>query len=203
MNKSRVQVKCPSCSTSFLPSLETIQSQAGKSSRAKGANFERNLAKKFAKWWPGNYEFKRTPMSGGSVLKIGWDMAGDITTNAPDFKLHIEAKNAPGSFAGLHQLFTRPDGPLFKWAQQAQEDCPKHRTPLLIVNRFDQPTYCMMKDNWCLYLPDILRELNLNQFTYRDRVHGKFTIWFLEEMLAADYRPWMKLYVEPTSSNSS
>ena len=140
--KSRVKYKCPKCDYIFLPSKEEVQSRVGASARRKGANFERLIAKKLKKWWPGDHDFKRTPQSGGSALKEGWDLAGDIATTAKDFQWHIECKNAPGSFQGWHQFFTSSKFKFWEWLQQAIKDRPDDKYILLIINRFDQPTWC-------------------------------------------------------------
>lgn len=72
-----------------------ILSKRGKSSRAKGGNYERTIAKKFKDKL--DVELKRTPMSGGfakSAEKAD-DYRGDLVAldNSIDFKLHIEAKD--------------------------------------------------------------------------------------------------------------
>jgi len=194
-------MKCPECGHSFLPDLKEKQSIVGASSRRKGANFERGLAKKLKKWWPGNYEFKRTPQSGGSALKEGFDMAGDICTNAPDFRYHIEAKNSPGSFKGFHQFFTADKFKVWEWWEQAIKDCPEHRTPLLIVNRFDQPTWCIfIMDGFIgVHMIERLHQLNIPYLMFDHRadtgegyVHQKPStiIWQLNDMLDSDPEYW-------------
>ena len=189
--KSRVTSKCPKCGHSFLPSIEDVQSRAGASSRRKGANFERNVAKKFKKWWPGNYEFKRTPMSGGSVLKEGWDLAGDVCTNAPDFKYHLELKNSPGKFKGWHQFFTTSKWQLWEWLEQAYSDCPTgiDKVPLLIVNRFDQPTYCVVELSKCINIGNILNMAKISCLLYSNH-HRVLYVWKLDDMLASDPEVW-------------
>lgn len=188
--KSRVAVKCPECKHAFIPSKEEVQSRAGASSRRKGAAFENRLAKRFAKWWPGGYEFKRTPMSGGSALKIGWGLAGDIATTAPDFPWHLELKNAPGSFAGLHQFYTASNGALWKWLDQAKTECPENKTPLLIFNRFDQPTYCAQHISWDNTVLNKLQAIGANYFTYMEKERGMYVIWCFDDMLNSDPGVW-------------
>lgn len=147
MAKSRVQVKCPKCGEVFLPSIEEIQSRAGKSARRKGHAFERRVAKQLQDWWNTNRELKcemrRTPQSGGSVLKVGWGLAGDIATTAVDFPWSIECKHVASSYHGIHQFFSAEKFVVWDWWEQATRDCPAGKIPLLVINRFDQPTLCM------------------------------------------------------------
>ena len=183
--KSRVKIACPKCKHVFLPDFKEIQSRAGRSARRKGANFERNLAKKFAKWWPGNYEFKKTPQSGGSILKEGWDLAADICTNAPDFPYSIEAKNQPSNFTGIHNLFSDKSA-VWKWLEQASDDCPKHRKPLLVFNRFDLPTYCATIN---IDIVSILIKCDITFFTFNYK-NKCVLIWQLKDMLSSDPQWW-------------
>lgn len=189
--KSEVRTKCPKCEYIFKPSTKEVQSRAGSSSRRKGASFENRLAKKFAKWWLGDFEFKRTPMSGGSALKEGWDLAGDIATNAPDFPYHLELKNSPGSFSGLHQFYTSPRGSLWKWMNQAETDAPTGKIPMLIFNRYDQPTYCAIQIKWDSFVRDRLFRCNIKFFEFYDANRGvTVVIWSLEDMLSSDPEVW-------------
>lgn len=191
MSKSRVHVKCPKCDTTFIPSKEEVQSRAGASSRRKGAAFENRLAKKFAKWWPGDHEFKRTPQSGGSALKEGWGLAGDIATTADDFPWHLELKNAPGSFAGLHQFYTCPKGHLWKWLYQAANDCPDGKIPLLVFNRYDQPTYCAVRMKHDSYISDRLQRCGMSHFEFYDSNRDdRIVIWSLDDMLSSKPEMW-------------
>lgn len=185
--KSRVAVKCPECKHAFLPDLKTIQSRAGRSSRAKGAGFERKIAKKLKEWWPGDREFKRTPMSGGSVLKDGFDMAGDICTNVPDFPWHLELKNVPSQFTGLHNFFS-DKSIVWKWFGQACDESPSHRIPMLIFNRFDQPTYCGVMFDKDSYIQDRLYKSDIKYFELNN---GKRVFIFLfADMIASDPENW-------------
>lgn len=189
--KSRVTVKCPECKNAFIPSLEKVQSRAGASSRRKGANFERKLAKELKKWWPGDCDFKRTPMSGGSALKDGFDMAGDICTNAPDFPYHIEAKNAPGSFTGLHNFFSEKSV-VWKWLKQASDDCPDNKTPMLIFNRFDMPTFCAIvvgnNDN---FIRERCERSDIDHIEFTSLIHNMCVcIWQYKDMISSNPENW-------------
>lgn len=183
--KSQVRYVCPKCEHVFLPSLKEKQSRAGKAARRKGANFEHNIAKKLLKWWPGDYEFKRTPMSGGSKLKVGWDLAADICTNAPDFKYSIECKNVPSSFTGLHNFFS-DKSQIWSWLDQSKVECPKHRKPLLIFNRFDMPTFCATT---YIEITIILLQCNINFFTFKNK-NGHVLVWQFSDMLKSNPDAW-------------
>lgn len=201
MTKSRVNVKCPECEHIFLPSKDEIQSRAGAASRRKGSQFENKVAREIQKWWntyviplDKPYEFKRTPSSGGSALKTGFDMAGDICTNAPDFPYHLELKNAPSMFTGLHNIFS-DKSKLIQWFIQADKDCPKNKIPLLIFNRFDMPTFVGHKTNSSnrLEIYNILVKARFDFITFVNYgMSGEYYIWLYKDMLltTADY--WRK-----------
>lgn len=191
--KSQVRVVCPECKHVFLPSLKEKQSRAGKAARRKGSSFERKIAKELTIWWNGdkhNYEFKRTPMSGGSVLKEGFDMAGDICTNAPDFKWHLELKNAPSSFTGLHNFFSEK-AKLWAWLNQAENECPDHRESMLIFNRFDIPTFCAAPFTATNDIINRIERAMIPYFTHFDPTTGRaVVIWPYKEMIDSDPEVW-------------
>ena len=186
--KSRVQIKCPDCGCTFLPSLKEKQSRAGKSSRRKGLNFERKVAKDLTIWWSGNYDFKRTPQSGGSNLKEGFDMAGDICTNAPNFLWHIEIKNAPGSFTGLHNFFSLKSK-IWQWLEQATKECPTNKHSMLIFNRFDLPTFCAAFHNTSTRILSRLDIGSIPHFIWCNKLI-KIAIWQYKDMLNSNVEFW-------------
>lgn len=85
------------------------------------------------KWWDpeGVHEWRRTPGSGGSPLKEGFDLAGDITTTDKSFQFHVEIKKDAG-WGKLDSALTAPKWKLWDFVSQASDDCPRHRYPLLI-----------------------------------------------------------------------
>jgi hypothetical protein len=190
---SQVRVKCPECGNIFLPSLKEKQSRAGKASRRKGAGFENKKAKELAAWWnqgKTNYEFKRTPMSGGSALKEGFDMAGDICTNAKDFMWHLELKNVPSGFTGLHN-FLSEKAKVWKWLEQAIDECPDHREPMLIFNRFDMPTFCAAPYTAHNHIIDRLERAMVPYYNFWDPNVGQaVVIWPYKDMLESDPELW-------------
>ena len=129
-----------------------IKVKMGKNNRNKGANYEREIAKHFSDIYP-ELDLKRTPQSGGfaksstnSVIK------GDISNlnEEMDFNLHIECKNQK-SLA------------LFKWYDQAREECPQGKTPIVIFKKqqkIEEGKVVQKKDDYvCLRLEDFLSML--------------------------------------------
>lgn len=107
--------------------LETTKEQhkkLGKRSRAKGSNFEREVAKKFQAAY--GEELTRTPQSGGFAKKSSKadEFRGDIVAldENIDLVLHIECKNA--------KTWSLP-----AWFEQAESDCPKGKIPCVIFHK--------------------------------------------------------------------
>ena len=117
-----------------------VRSRAGKKAKTKGASFERRIAKSLGDWW--EVKFYRTPQSGGSHLKEGYELAGDIATPAQDFRFHVECKNQESW--SLHGLMTSPKSAVWKWWEQTLSDCPKDREPLLIFTKNHLPSFTLM-----------------------------------------------------------
>lgn len=98
-------------------------SNLGKMKRRKGSTYENKIAKKFKDQF--GITLVRTPMSGGFQKDVeSGDFKGDINCIEPntDFLLHIECKN--------HAKWS-----VHQWWQQAIEDCPAGRIPLLAMHR--------------------------------------------------------------------
>ena len=102
------------------------RSKRGKNAKAKGASFERTLAKKFQNRY--GVELKRTPQSGGFAKKSekADEFRGDIVVvdKTKELLLHIEAKNQ--KTWSLHQ-----------WIKQAESDCPDGKIPLVIFHEYN------------------------------------------------------------------
>ena len=184
-----VRFTCPNCQHVFLPNAKERQSKVGASSRRKGANFERAVAKKLQQWWGNGSVWRRTPMSGGSVLKDGFDLAGDVCCNAADMRYHWELKNSPTKFTGLHQLMTAPKCAVWEWFNQAKVDCPKHRQIILVVNRPDEPTYCMADIDADCIINERLSDCNIKYMMFEND-HTHICIWLLDDMLKSDPNFW-------------
>lgn len=99
-------------------------SKRGKSSRNKGANYERTIAKIFKEKL--GVELKRTPQSGGFAKDSskGDEFRGDIVSvdDTIDFKLHIECKD--------QATWSLP-----AWLRQSEEDCPQGKIPVVVFHR--------------------------------------------------------------------
>lgn len=107
--------------------LECVKEQRkkiGKRSKAKGGNYERDVAKKFKAQY--DEELTRTPQSGGFAKKStkANEFRGDIVVldEKVDFKLHIECKNA--------KTWSLP-----AWLNQAESDCPKGKVPCVVFHK--------------------------------------------------------------------
>lgn len=120
----------------------TDKSKVGRMSRRKGQRFERDVCKALTKWWKS--EFHRTPMSGGSALKKGFNLAGDVVTADKSFPFHIECKNQEGW--ELDHLLTLPTfGKLGEWYAQAYTEARKGSIPLLIFTRNNRPVFFLFQ----------------------------------------------------------
>ena len=101
------------------------RSRRGRSARAKGANFERTIAKLFQEKY--GIEFTRTPMSGGFAKNKDKSegFKGDIVPvdKTVNLNIHVECKS-------------QKTWKMREWLKQAKEDCPKDKTPLVIAGEF-------------------------------------------------------------------
>lgn len=121
--------------------MKRTRKQAGKMAKQKGAQFERFVAKLLGKWW--GSKFYRTPMSGGSQLKDGFNMAGDLCTDDPSFPFHVECKKQEQW--GLHQLFVSKSCKPWAWWKQCTNECPDGQIPLLIMTKNRYPVWAMLR----------------------------------------------------------
>ena len=123
-----------------LKKVTKTRQQSGRMAKNKGANFERFVAKLFEKWW--GSKFYRTPMSGGSQLKDGFNMAGDLCTDDVSFPFHIECKKQEKW--ELAQLFVSEVCRPWAWLKQCLKECPDGHIPLLIMTKNQYPIWVMM-----------------------------------------------------------
>jgi len=106
--------------------LSIQRSKRGKNSKAKGATYERNIAKKFQTAY--GIELARTPQSGGFAKKSekAEDFRGDIlpVDKDLDLKLHVECKD--------QKTWCLP-----QWLNQAESDAPKGKVPVVIFHKYN------------------------------------------------------------------
>lgn len=99
-------------------------SRQGRRSRAKGAAFERRIAKKLKAAL--GADFVRTPQSGGFAkgMEGAEGFRGDVLPagGASGFLLHVEAKNAKA-------------WAMAKWMAQAEADAPEGKVPVVVAHR--------------------------------------------------------------------
>ena len=124
-----------------LESAKEQRKKLGKRSKAKGSNFEREVARKFKDHY--DEELTRTPQSGGFAKKStkADEFRGDIVAldENVDLILHIECKNA--------KTWSLP-----AWFAQAERDCPKGKVPCVIFHK-----HGTSKDYIALSLEDFFR----------------------------------------------
>lgn len=120
---------------------------AGVRAKTKGNAFERRIAKMLKEWW-GLYnpdaDFQRTPLSGGSRLKEGWMLVGDIVCNDPTYPFHTELKNRERW--RIDQIFEDTGPVISEWWAQTVVECPVEKEPLLILTRNHRPAYCVFRN---------------------------------------------------------
>lgn len=109
---------------SNLESAKEQRKKLGRRSKAKGSNYERDVAKKFKAQY--GEELTRTPQSGGFAKKSSKadEFRGDIVSldENVELVLHIECKNA--------KSWSLP-----AWFTQAESDAPKGRVPCVIFHK--------------------------------------------------------------------
>lgn len=167
------------------------QSSAKKriNSKEKGNRAERELVKKFAKWW--DSKFYRTPGSGsfatrGYNLPEGVDLSGDVVTTDSSFPFCVESKNFEGWH--LEQLLTSDKCGLKAYWQQTVSETPDHKLPLLVFTRNHQPHFIMMREE-----DDLLNgECMIVQMSLEDGEKDICVIYLLKDLLESDKELWKK-----------
>lgn len=117
-------LKATSKGEANLESVKEQHKKLGKRSKAKGSNYERDIAKKFQSAY--NEELTRTPQSGGFAKKSdkAQEFRGDIVSldENVDLILHIECKNT--------KTWSLP-----AWINQSESDAPKGKIPCVIFHK--------------------------------------------------------------------
>lgn len=171
--------------------------------RQKGSNFERWLAKVFAKWC--GYKINRTPLSGGWGNKAEHGTSGDLVVERRYYKyfpFNVEAKKQEGWV--LDDLLHNEKTKVKAWWQQCRADA-KHsgKIPLLVMARnFVSPIIMIRTKD---YSPDNLWTPLSDSFTISLTV-GKRTeemlIMCLDAFLASWPAPRLKKVRKVRSSSS-
>ena len=146
---------CPRCN-----GAGTEHANFNRNNRKRGATGEYKAIDTFTPWWlkpdGAQYEWRKTPQSGGSALAAGFDMAGDICTTAPDWPFHVESKRTAGWDFGQLMDQAHEDkhvyGDMYKYVAQVFTDVPRDernrwkRVPLLFLQHPgpSQPAYAML-----------------------------------------------------------
>ncbi len=123
-------------------------------SRAKGQRAERELVKKFSKFW--GSDFARTPLSGGMATlgkKYNVDVSGDVVTDDPSWPFSVECKHHDSSW-NLESLFN-PKNPIEKWWGQCCKAADSAgKRPLLVFKKNRGPFYAMLVTDKDLDFPN-------------------------------------------------
>lgn len=109
----------------------------GKTSRTKGNAFERQVAAMFVEAY--GLTFRRTPLSGGWAKDADVAQGDIVCIDDPDFPYCIECKKAEGW--KLESLFTDRHAWFDNWWQQAVDECPEGKEPLLVFSRNRMPIF--------------------------------------------------------------
>lgn len=144
MAKSKPRYKnCPACKAGVCKTCKGKGQVRIVKSRAKGATFERDVARQVSLWT--GMDFKRTPMSGG------WAKTGDITPKNPEhmvkFPFNFELKNNEKlEFSHIFQAPKNKKTPIRKWWKQAFRDAKKSgKIPVLIFTKSREEIFCMVQ----------------------------------------------------------
>lgn len=123
------------------------KSRRGRNAKQKGAEYEREIAKKFSERY--GIQLVRTPQSGGFAKNLTDDFRGDILPSDKSVKLkvHIECKN--------QKKWNLPI-----WLDQSENDAVKDKIPLVIFKKFySSKNYVTISlEDFFKLVPSITRE---------------------------------------------
>lgn len=153
--------------------------------RSKGGRGERAVAKLFSEWW--GADFARTPLSGGfhtRKFREDWNAQGDLVTPDETFPFSVECKWQEGWT--LDHLLTAPKSDLWAWWEQALEQTPEGKIPLLVFKRNNMPWYFMTYKAY---------ENKVNGFcvtAYVPKVYDQVIVGLLEDILSGEKEIWLR-----------
>jgi len=127
-------------------------------------------------------------MSGGSKLKEGWSLAGDIVTPDPDFPFHVEIKKREQW--ELHQLFKSDKCAPWKWWDQTLGDCPPDKDPLMIFWKNRHPKFVMMLTET---LPEEMNDAIYATASFKDECpEDDVVVFLLDELIKEKPGHWIE-----------
>lgn len=127
------------------------KSKRGRSSKVKGASYERKIAKLFSNIF--NAEFGRTPSSGGYKKEVANEnLRGDIVCLDKDFLLHLELKNHKNGWNTVKE-----------WYKQAEGDCIKGKIPCVVFHQLEEKQKYNSKDFIMLELNNFFKIVDKNK----------------------------------------
>ena len=115
----------------------------GKKSRDKGARFELEVAKLFSNAY--DLEFRRTPLSGGWAKDADVAQGDIVCLDDDEFAYCIECKNQEGW--KFESLFTSSHSWFDAWWNQAVDECPDDKDPLLVFSKNYTPIFVAMSSD--------------------------------------------------------
>lgn len=120
-------------------------SKRGRSSKTKGATYERKIVKFLNEQFPA-LTFGRTPSSGGYKKELESNtLRGDVVCldDNVDFALHLELKNRKAGWKVVQD-----------WFKQAEDDCIKGKYPCLVMHQSQEKGKYRSEDFIMLKLKD-------------------------------------------------
>jgi len=160
---------------------------AGKKSKRKGNNNERNLAKQFQEWW-GEGQFQRTPSSGGWSTKVAreeYRTAGDLVASDPNFLWCVELKKQEAwtMDAVIHGKCAKVAG----WWKQTVDETPNTLKPLLVFskNRTD-PCVMVLYNDLDLHIAGMIAMTPAGLRTFADHNGNPVAMFPLSALFALD-----------------
>lgn len=138
-------------------------------SNLKGNGGENEVAKLIKPWWrtfEPDCQFVRTPKSGGWMHGPGFDMCGDLMSNARYWPFSVEVKRQEGW--SVRELFKGRASPVWGWWRQCQRDAEKtEREPMLWFRKNYRPWFVIIRRDYAtsvagLRAPDVVWQRRLN-----------------------------------------
>lgn len=152
-----------------------------KNPRAKGSEFERDIAKLLSSW--SGRGFERVPLSGGLRWKEDNNVTGDIVPPMElDFPVSIECKKVEEDW-DFDRLLEGTSG-IWKWWNQCCGDCDRvNKQPWLIFCKNFRKPQLMLKGAVFEAYASVCTSLNTKQHLYSRTCKGSVVIMKLNDFL--------------------